>query len=68
MRYRRAFRQLSKPGFWIFFVVITLITAFVFTRVQTGEDLQEWSVRLDHASVAIVLIFPMLDGGEKDEV
>ncbi len=39
MRYRRAFRQLSKPGFWIFFVVITLITAFVFTRVQTGEDL-----------------------------
>ena len=30
LRYRRAFRQLSKPGFWIFFVIITLITAFVF--------------------------------------
>lgn len=39
LRYRRAFRQLSKPGFWIFFVVITLITAFVFTRAQSGENM-----------------------------
>ncbi len=38
-RYRRAFRQLSKPGFWIFFVIITLITAFVFTRAQSGENM-----------------------------
>jgi nucleoside-triphosphatase THEP1 len=35
-RYKRAVRQLSKPRFWIFFVVITMITAFVFTRVQAG--------------------------------
>jgi nucleoside-triphosphatase THEP1 len=39
LRYRRAFRQLSKPGFWIFFVIITLITAFVFTRAQSGENM-----------------------------
>lgn len=39
MRYRRAFRQLSKPGFWILFVIITLITAFIFTRAQSGENI-----------------------------
>ncbi len=37
-RYRRAFRQLLKPGFWLLFVFITLITAFVFTKAQTGEN------------------------------
>lgn len=39
LRYKRAFRQLSKPGFWILFVIITLITAFVFTRAQSGENM-----------------------------
>ncbi len=34
-RYKRALRQLSKPKFWIFFVLITMLTAFVFTRVTS---------------------------------
>lgn len=38
IRYKRAMRQLSKPKFWIFFVSITLITAFVFTRAAEGEN------------------------------
>jgi nucleoside-triphosphatase THEP1 len=38
MRYRRALRQLSKPKFWVFFVIITLITAFVFTKTEPGES------------------------------
>ena len=37
LRYKRALRQLSKPKFWIFFVLITLITAFAFSKSQTGE-------------------------------
>jgi len=37
LRYKRALRQLSKPKFWIFFVLITLITAFAFSKAQTGE-------------------------------
>jgi nucleoside-triphosphatase THEP1 len=37
LRYKRALRQLSKPSFWIFFVFITLITAFAFSKAQTGE-------------------------------
>ena len=38
VRYKRALRQLSKPKFWILFVFITLITAFVFTKAQPGEN------------------------------
>lgn len=36
-RYKRALRRLSKPGFWIFFILITLVTAFVFTEAQSGD-------------------------------
>ena len=36
-RYKRAFRQLSKPRFWIFFVIITMITAFVFSELQSDS-------------------------------
>jgi nucleoside-triphosphatase THEP1 len=38
VRYKRALRQLSKPKFWILFVFITLVTAFVFTEAQPGEN------------------------------
>jgi nucleoside-triphosphatase THEP1 len=37
-RYRRALRQLSKPRFWIIFVLITMLTAFVFTKVMAGGN------------------------------
>lgn len=38
LRYRRAMRQLSKPKFWVLFVLITLLTAFVFTKAgETGN-------------------------------
>ncbi|MHC1730582.1 MAG: nucleoside-triphosphatase [Bacteroidales bacterium] len=38
MRYKRAMRQLSKPGFWITFVVITMLSALVFSSLQAGEN------------------------------
>ena len=38
VRYKRALRQLSRPKFWILFVFITLVTAFVFTKAQSGEN------------------------------
>jgi len=37
IRYKSAFRQLSRPKFWVFFVLITLITAFALTRAQNGQ-------------------------------
>jgi nucleoside-triphosphatase THEP1 len=38
VRYNRALHQLLKPKFWIFFVLVTLVTAFVFTEIRTGEN------------------------------
>jgi len=38
MRYRRAMRQLSKPGFWITFVVITMLSALVFSSLKEGKN------------------------------
>lgn len=38
VRYRRALKKISNPKFWLFFVLITLVTVFVFTRIKSGED------------------------------
>ncbi len=38
MRYKRAMRQLSKPGFWITFVIITMLSALAFTAFQPGKN------------------------------
>ncbi|MGD0341847.1 MAG: nucleoside-triphosphatase, partial [Bacteroidales bacterium] len=63
-RYKRALRQLSKPKFWIFFVLITLITAFVFTKVQTGEDVLGKGLlagfQMNFRAVVIILGFAVL--------
>jgi nucleoside-triphosphatase THEP1 len=37
LRYKRVLRQIARPRLWIFFVVITMITAFVFTRMQSNS-------------------------------
>ncbi len=37
-RYKNSLRRISKPKFWAFFVLITLITAFVFSKIQPGEN------------------------------
>ncbi len=38
LKYRRALQKISKPKFWIFFIVITFITVFVFSRLQSEDD------------------------------
>lgn len=35
IRYKRALRQLMRPKFWIFFFVITMLTAFVFSGIPS---------------------------------
>ena len=37
LRYKRAMRQLSKPGFWVTFVVITMLSALAFAALKQGE-------------------------------
>ncbi|MGE0020204.1 MAG: nucleoside-triphosphatase [Draconibacterium sp.] len=34
-RYKRAYRQIIRPRFWIFFILITMLTAVVFTQLET---------------------------------
>ncbi|HCE56871.1 MAG TPA: hypothetical protein DER09_03490 [Prolixibacteraceae bacterium] len=34
-RYKRAYRQIIRPRFWIFFVLITMLTAVVFTQLES---------------------------------
>jgi nucleoside-triphosphatase THEP1 len=36
LRYKRALRQIARPRLWIFFIVITMVTAFVFSQLQSG--------------------------------
>ncbi|MDZ7738179.1 MAG: nucleoside-triphosphatase [Bacteroidales bacterium] len=38
-RYKRAMRQLLNPKFWIFFIIITLLTSFVFVKAGEGDNI-----------------------------
>jgi nucleoside-triphosphatase THEP1 len=62
LRYKRALRQLTKPGFWLFFAAITMITAFVFSKVQ-GQGWQEGmliGLQMNFRAVVVVLGFSVL--------
>jgi nucleoside-triphosphatase THEP1 len=63
-RYRRAMRQLKKPKFWIFFVAITIITAFVFTKARPGESFWETGlltgIQMNFRAVVIIVGFSTL--------
>lgn len=62
MRYKRALRQLTKPGFWLFFAAITMITAFVFSRVQ-GQEWQDGlliGLQMNFRAAVVVLGFSVL--------
>jgi nucleoside-triphosphatase THEP1 len=64
VRYKRALHQLSKPKFWILFVFITLITAFVFTEARDGENslLQGLltGIQMNFRAVVIIMGFSVL--------
>ncbi len=38
LRYKRSMRQLSRPGFWIFFILITTLSALLISSLNGGED------------------------------
>jgi nucleoside-triphosphatase THEP1 len=64
LRYKRALRQLSKPKFWIFFVLITLITAFVFVKIRTGENVLQQGLltglQMNFRAAVIIVGFSVL--------
>jgi nucleoside-triphosphatase THEP1 len=63
-RYKRALRQLSKPKFWIFFVLITMLTAFVFTKVMVDSNSLEQGLllglQMNFRAVIIIVGFSVL--------
>lgn len=56
IKYKRALRQLLKPKFWILFVVITMLTAFVFTKLQSKSILEAVLIGVEMNFRAMVLI------------
>lgn len=62
LRYKRALRQLSKPKFWIYFVLITMISAFVFTKIQS-ESLEKGLLagfQMNFRAVLVIIGFSVL--------
>ncbi len=61
-RYKRALRRLSKPGFWISFVVITMLTAFVFNKMQSESLLNGLVIglQMNFRAAIIILGFSVL--------
>jgi len=62
VRYKRALRRLSKPGFWVSFVAITMITAFVFNKMQSQSLLNGLliGIQMNFRAVTVVLGFSVL--------
>ncbi|MFN8258361.1 MAG: nucleoside-triphosphatase [Bacteroidales bacterium] len=62
LRYKRALRQLSKPRFWIYFVIITLLTAFVFNKMQSQSLINGLiiGIQMNFRAIVIVLGFSVL--------
>ncbi len=56
IKYKRALRQLMKPKFWIFFVLITMLTAFLFTRIQSKPVSEAILIGLEMNFRATVII------------
>ena len=62
LRYKRALRQLSKPRFWLYFVLITMITAFVFNKMQSQSFLNGLiiGIQMNFRAIVIILGFSVL--------
>jgi nucleoside-triphosphatase THEP1 len=64
LRYQRALRQLSKPGFWITFVLITMLSALAFSALQPEKiDLSEAiliGIQMNFRAVIIIMGFSSL--------
>lgn len=64
VRYKRALRQLVRPRLWIFFILITLITAFVFTRLQNDQktilDAVLIGVEMNLRAIILIMGFTVL--------
>jgi nucleoside-triphosphatase THEP1 len=61
-RYKRALRQLSRPRFWFWFILITMTTAFVLNKMQS-RSLEEGllvGIQMNFRAIVIILGFSVL--------
>jgi nucleoside-triphosphatase THEP1 len=56
IKYKRALRQILRPKFWIFFIVITMLAAFVFTALQSKSIMEAVLIGIEMNFRATVLI------------
>jgi len=61
-RYKRAIRQLSKPKFWVYFVLITMFSTFVITKIQSGsfEKGLLIGIQMNFRAIIVILGFAVL--------
>lgn len=61
-RYKRALRQLSRPRFWVYFVLITLGTSFAISKIQSQDMLVglEIGIQMNFRAAIVILGFSVL--------
>jgi nucleoside-triphosphatase THEP1 len=62
IRYKRALRKLTQSKFWIYFFLITMVAAFVFTKIQSNS-LQSGlliGLQMNFRAVVIIIGFSVL--------
>ncbi len=62
LRYKRALRQLMRPKFWIYFVGITMVTAFVINKIQSQDFMNGLliGIQMNFRAVVVILGFSVL--------
>ena len=64
LRYKRAMRQLMKPGFWMAFVIITMLSALTFSWLRPGglalDEAILIGVQMNFRAVIIIVGFSVL--------
>lgn len=62
LRYKRALRQLARPKFWISFVIISMVTAFVINRIQSKEFTEGLiiGIQMNFRAALVILGFTVL--------
>lgn len=62
IKYKRALRRLARPKFWIWFILITMLTALVFTKFQSKSVLDALliGVKINFRATVMILGFSVL--------
>jgi len=62
LRYKQALKQLSRPRFWLWFMLITMLAAFVFSRIRSNDLVTGImiGIQMNFRAVLLILGFSVL--------